>query len=119
VVTDTGVPNVAGNNFRQADFAIAPTDLPSGAYFLQLREGPINSASDGTSTFWAFSSLQQGSLARLAFNPTNPTFNAMAGSDFAFQVFGSSQSSAAPEPGALTLLGAGLGIAGLVIRRRH
>lgn len=117
-LTTTGVPNGIGFNFRQVDFSITPTAFAAGTYWLELREGAINSAFDGTSTFAAQSSLQQGALARFDDNETAPTFPNSDVADVAFQLFGTTTAVNSPEPTSLALLVLGT-TAGAMLIRRH
>ncbi len=82
--------------------------LDPGAYWLQLREGEINSPFDGSRTFWSLSVNRQGASvrgdSRIDPNEQAPlNWDIEFNGDFAFRLEG----SVIPEPGTLVLLGLG------------
>ena len=89
------------------DVDVPSVALGSGTYWLQLREGAIGSAYDGSDIFWSTSVNQQGAGALLDTDPQNPTTWSIPGSeDTAFQIYGPANAAAVvPEPSSFALFG--------------
>lgn len=137
-VTDTGDFHLFNPNFAigQLDFSIPTQTLAAGTYWLRLKEGAANAASDGTPVYWMQSgSPQTGNGFRMDSNPISPTSwtSATGGTatskDLAFQlvrnnntVFSSANTAITPEaPGLIQLLAGLLPVAAfaLLARRRR
>lgn len=108
--TDTGVLNGGGaaSNIIQLDFAIPQVNLLSGEYWLQLKEGTLDSPDDGSPIFWQTNTSPTiFPQTRADFDEVNPTlWNLIPGGNQAFQLLNNSV-NAAPEPSSLVLIVAG------------
>jgi hypothetical protein len=109
--TDTGVLNGAGDasHIIQLDFAIPQVNLLGGTYWLQLKEGTIDSPEDGSPLFWqSNTSPTIFPQTRADSDEVNPTlWNHIPGGNQAFQLRNTTASAAAPEPTSLALVLAG------------
>ncbi|MBC8104907.1 MAG: hypothetical protein H7Z41_20220 [Cytophagales bacterium] len=128
VVTDTGETLSGVNRIFQADIPLSDVFLDSGTYWLRIKEGTPESASDGTSVLWLTRDGKSGSSFRFDRNSNNPTEWPSDGgaNDLAFQIFrsnadnGDPGSPETPEPGSLALLLMGvLPTVGIVMYRQH
>jgi hypothetical protein len=122
-VTDTG-QLVDGRQVAQMDFATPSTTLSAGTYWLRIDEGEPASAYDGDPILW----LQTGGPItgngyRGDDDEVAPTTWFFAGTnttrDLSFQLLNNQANAAAPEPGTFALLGVGMGMVGVVARRKR
>lgn len=122
-VTDPG-PQENGWQVAQLDFATPSTTLSAGTYWLRIDEGTPASASDGDGIFWMQTNGpitgngRRGDADEVA--PTTWTFSGTdTTADLSFQLLNNQANAAAPEPGTFALLGVGMGMVGVVARRKR
>lgn len=123
--TDTGIDYLwlggpAGSRVFQIDFPVTSTTLTAGTYWFRVKENGINDVSDGSLIGWLGSGSSTGFNIKVDSDEANPTawnFGVFP-QDRAFQLLGAS--TAAPEPGTLSLLAiGGMGFAPQVCRRKR
>ncbi|MEZ6131856.1 MAG: PEP-CTERM sorting domain-containing protein [Planctomycetaceae bacterium] len=114
---DTGA-TVLGLNIFELGVDLGSIALAAGDYWLQLREGSIGSAFDGTSIFWTTTASGSAPTGQFDATETGPVWGNDSGQEYAFELSGTLDSATVPEPSSLAVLFAG-GIGAYFVRRRR